>query len=106
MIKNLPPSAFVALWSSTAEITLLDVREAWEWEIVHIENSQLMPLGQLPAHFATLDKTKPVALLCHHGMRSLQAAYFLQSQGFHELINVQGGIDAWSLTVDRQLPRY
>ncbi len=106
MIKNLSPEAFLRLWPQAPEMVLIDVRERWEWEIVHIENSQLIPLGQLPARFPTLAKEQPLALLCHHGMRSLQAAYFLQSQGFDKLINIQGGIDAWSLTADRQLPRY
>lgn len=105
MIQNLYPEAFLRLWPQAPEIVLLDVRERWEWEIVHIENSQLIPLGQLPERVNTLAKDGSLALLCHHGVRSLQAAYFLQHQGFSQLINIQGGIDAWALSIG-SLPRY
>jgi rhodanese-related sulfurtransferase len=105
MIQHLPPEAFVRLWQSRPEIVLVDVREPWEWAMVHIDNSQLLPLGQLPTHFAALPKDRPVALLCHHGVRSWQAAYFLQHQGFSQLFNIQGGIAAWA-DFDPTLPHY
>ncbi|MCU0773982.1 MAG: rhodanese-like domain-containing protein [Ideonella sp.] len=89
---------------------VLDVREDWEvrhapmrldgTEIVHI------PMGHLVARLAELDPDRPVRCLCHHGMRSLQVAHFLERQGFADVANIQGGIDAWSAMVDPGVARY
>jgi len=54
----------------------------------------------------SLDPERPYALLCHHGMRSEMAANWLVQQGFQQLINIEGGIDAWSHQVDPDIPRY
>jgi monothiol glutaredoxin len=55
---------------------------------------------------AALPKDLPLAFLCHHGNSSRQAAEHFRSLGFHELYNVEGGIDAWSLEIDPSIPRY
>jgi rhodanese-related sulfurtransferase len=89
---------------------VLDVREPHElqaasvrpagFELVHI------PMGQLTARLSELDPARPVACLCHHGMRSQQVAMYLARNGFDEVANLAGGIDAWSLERDPQVPRY
>ena len=48
----------------------------------------------------------PRAFLCHHGNSSRQAAEHFRNQGFHDLYNVEGGIDAWSVEIDPTVPRY
>jgi rhodanese-related sulfurtransferase len=63
-------------------------------------------MGEVPTRWQELDPSRPIACLCHHGMRSLQVARYLQQQGFAEVVNLQGGIDAWSGTVDATVPRY
>ncbi len=85
---------------------LLDVREPWEFELARIDGSQLVPLGQLPGRFAELDPERETVVICHHGVRSMQAAFFLQAQGFRHVINLAGGIDAWSREVDPNTPMY
>jgi len=90
------------------EFLLLDVRENFEYEIAKIEGSRLIPLGQLEGQLKDLEsfKGKEIVAHCHHGGRSRKALEILQSKGFSNLKNVEGGIDAWSLYVDSSVPRY
>lgn len=89
---------------------LLDVREPAEWHLisVHPEGAELvqMPMHTVPPRLRELDPARPVAVLCHHGGRSMQVALFLAQRGFSHVVNVAGGIDAWSLQLDPALPRY
>jgi rhodanese-related sulfurtransferase len=87
-------------------LLLLDVREQGEYDYAHIEGSVLIPLNEIPRRMDELDKEQEVAVICHHGMRSLQVAYFLVQQGFKTILNVNGGIDAWSLECDTSIKRY
>lgn len=87
-------------------LTLLDVREQWEFELAHVEGSVHIPMGEVPLRAAELDPDQPLAVICHHGMRSLQVALFLEQQGFSRVMNVEGGIDAWARRLDPEMPRY
>jgi rhodanese-related sulfurtransferase len=90
--------------------TLLDVREAWELDIARIAPTGMqflhIPMQLIPQTLDQLPKDQPLAVLCHHGIRSMHVARFLQAQGFTQLYNVQGGIDAWSAQVDKQVAVY
>lgn len=85
---------------------LLDVREPWEFQICQIEGSQLIPMGQLPAALKALDPDRETVVICHHGIRSRQVAMYLDYQGFSDVINLAGGVDAWARDVDRQMATY
>ncbi len=85
---------------------LLDVREPWEYRIAHIEGSELIPMRQVQGHLHELDPGRPTVVICHHGVRSLQVAYFLKHHGFSDVINLAGGINAWSREVDTAVPLY
>ena len=85
---------------------LLDVREPWEFRICQIEGSQLIPMGQLPAALKALDPQRETVVICHHGIRSRQVAMYLDYQGFSNVINLAGGVDAWARDVDRQMSTY
>lgn len=85
---------------------LLDVREPNEFQYAHIANSVLIPLHQLPERLNELDKQQEIIVICHHGMRSQQAALYLEYSGFTNLANLQGGTDAWSVLCDNTMPRY
>lgn len=87
-------------------ITLVDVRPPEERAIaaVPVDYSGLENGGL--EHLIALPKDTPLAFLCHHGGRSAQAAMYFAEQGFSDLYNVVGGIDAWSLDVDMEIPRY
>ena len=88
---------------------LLDVREGWECQTASVAPTGLhfvhMPMQTIPARLDELDKTRPIACLCHHGGRSMQVAAFLAQHGF-EVINVAGGIHAWATQVDPSIPVY
>ena len=88
------------------KLGLLDVREPWENAIAKLDNSTLIPLGTLPQSLSKLDKNSEIIAYCHHGMRSGDAPGFLLQQGFSNVKNLIGGIDAWSLQIDGKVPRY
>ncbi len=85
---------------------LLDVREPWEFDICHIENSQLIPMGQIPSQLETLDKNQEIVVICHHGIRSKQVAMYMEHFGFEAVINLSGGVDAWAQEVDLNMAKY
>ena len=87
------------------EVILLDVREPYEVEICNVKGSLFIPMNEIPKNVELLDKEKRYAVMCHSGVRSLHVANYLNSQGFSAL-NVIGGIDTWSLSVDKNLKRY
>ncbi len=88
------------------KLVLLDVREPWEHAVAKLEGSVLIPLGTLPQALTKLDKDTEIIAYCHHGMRSADATGFLVQQGFSNVKNLVGGIDAWSIQVDTAVPRY
>ena len=89
---------------------VLDVREPWEFQTAQItpDGFELrnLPMGNIPSELPQLDPDRPVACLCHHGMRSMHVAMYLNQQGFENVANIDGGIDAWSLQRDPSVPRY
>lgn len=85
---------------------LLDVREPWEVQICALPDSTHIPMREVPARAAELEADAPVVAICHRGGRSLQVALFLERAGHKKVINLQGGLDAWSRTVDPSLPVY
>jgi len=86
--------------------TLIDVREPYEYEIARIEGSRLIPLGELETRVNELPKSGPLVLQCHSGGRSEHAVRLLQEAGFTNAVNLEGGIEAWSVEVDPAVPRY
>ncbi len=85
---------------------LLDVREPWEFHTCHIEDSQLIPMGRIAEAVSTLDQERDIVVICHHGIRSRQVAYYLERMGFGKVINLTGGVDAWARDVDPQMAVY
>ncbi len=89
---------------------VLDVREPIEWKIASVqpEGAQLvqMSMGEIPARLQELDPDRPVACLCHHGIRSMQVAMYLAHQGFAQVANITGGLDLWSQELDSGVARY
>jgi rhodanese-related sulfurtransferase len=85
---------------------IVDVRESWEFEHCRIEGSLPIPLGQLPARCEDLDAGSELVLVCHHGSRSMQAAAWLARNGYPNVHNLAGGVEAWALDVDPTMPRY
>ena len=112
-ITQLRPADFDSWVSTHADAlpVLLDVREAWERQTASVNavpGFRLVgiPMNDIPARLAELDPDVPVACLCHHGARSQRVAMFLAGNGFADVTNVAGGIDAWSVERDGAVPRY
>ena len=85
---------------------LLDVREKWEYDICHIQGSVNLPMSEIMNKLDNLDKNQDTVVLCHHGMRSLQVANYLENAGFNKVSNLEGGIDAWANSIEPGMPRY
>ena len=85
---------------------LLDVRQLWEYDVCRIESSTLIPMGQIPAHVDELDKDRETVVICHHGIRSRQVARYLEQAGFTNVINLKGGVNAWSKSVNEGMATY
>lgn len=85
---------------------LIDVREPDEHALCRIEGARLIPMNTVPARLAEIPQDVPVLVQCHHGGRSMKVTQFLRAKGYARVSNVKGGIDAWSLKVDPQVPRY
>ncbi|MGV8804921.1 MAG: rhodanese-like domain-containing protein [Polaromonas sp.] len=121
MMTQLNPADFPAwLGRATAAAgpaalpVVLDVREPWELQTASVKAAGFtllaIPMRDIPARLAQLQASlgheHPIACLCHHGMRSLQVANYLTQSGFGEVVNLQGGIDAWSRELDPSVARY
>lgn len=86
---------------------LLDVREPWEYATCKLQDSQLVPMRQVPAHAETLDSHQEIVVICHHGIRSKAVCEYLEQQlGFAQLINLEGGVDAWAKQIDPDMALY
>jgi adenylyltransferase/sulfurtransferase len=84
----------------------VDVRESHEWDILHLEGAPLIPQHELVARMNELGSPDEIILWYRSGERSARAVNLLRDAGFGRLKNLQGGINAWSRTVDPKLPEY
>ena len=99
-------TALKARFDRGEKVNLVDVREPHEFQICRIPGSTLIPLGELPKRVNELDPAAEVVVHCKSGMRSGKAADFLRQSGFKRVLNVKGGILAWSDKVDPSVPKY
>ncbi|MEQ1759311.1 MAG: rhodanese-like domain-containing protein [Vicinamibacterales bacterium] len=86
-------------------VALIDVRTEEEVAIARIEGARLLDRA-LHDELLALPPDTPLVFQCHHGIRSQRAAEYFQSQGFTNLYNLSGGIEAWSMLVNPAVPRY
>ena len=92
---NLDPAAVEELYQRN-DVVILDVREDSEYNAGHIPGATLVPLGQIPNRLDEIPKDKTVIAVCRSGNRSSQATNFLRQQGFENVHNMTGGMNAWS----------
>jgi adenylyltransferase/sulfurtransferase len=107
-VPELAPKELDDKLRSEAKLLLLDVREPDEWEIVHLDQARLIPLGEIEGRLAEIDdwREREVIVYCHHGGRSRAACEILISSGFRDVTNLRGGIEGWAREVDPSTPRY
>ncbi|MDH5730311.1 MAG: rhodanese-like domain-containing protein, partial [Gammaproteobacteria bacterium] len=84
-MRHITPSQLQQLLQDGGQVQLLDVREPWEFDICHIQNSLLVPMGQIPVHHEQLDPQQTVVVICHHGIRSQQVALYLHRLGYSDV---------------------
>jgi rhodanese-related sulfurtransferase len=106
MNKEITATEAAHLRNSNEDVLLLDVREDSELEICRIEDALHIPMNEIPERCEALPHDRPLVVFCHHGMRSMHVLHYLESRGFENIINLGGGIDAWSREVDPTVPRY
>ncbi len=104
-IPEITPAEFLARKERGENLTLLDVREAWELGIVSVPGILHIPMNEVPDRLGELDQSVETVVLCRSGRRSLEIARLLQQQGFRA-VNLAGGILAWAKDVDPSLPTY
>ena len=105
-IVRLDVQEFHAMRQSAVLHAVLDVREDWEREICVLEGSFNISLTKLPECVPLLPTDRPVVVLCHHGVRSMHAVEWLRAQGFDNMLNLDGGIDAWARQIDQTMAVY
>jgi rhodanese-related sulfurtransferase len=113
MIQQIDAPALNQSRAGGAPLIMIDVREPWEFEQARIEGSVNIPMSTLPSRVSDVlalqteaGQERDLVVICHHGSRSMYCAQFLAGQGVTDLINLRGGIDAWSQLVDPSVPRY
>jgi len=87
-------------------IVLLDVREPDEIATASIAWAMTIPMMEIPDRLGELPRDRPVVVMCHHGGRSERVTRFLTANGYENAVNLEGGIDAWAISVDPAVPRY
>jgi rhodanese-related sulfurtransferase len=108
LIQQITPAELAAWRADPARPVpvLIDVREPWEHAHCRIEGSLLMPMAQIPSHTAELPADRDLVFVCHHGNRSQNVAMWLERNGYTNLHNLRGGVEAWALDVEPTMPRY
>jgi len=104
-IRQLSAPELKALIESGAPFELVDVRTDEERALARIEGSRLLDQAYHDA-LLRMNRNTPIVFQCHLGVRSQQAAEYFRSEGFRNLHNLRGGIDAWSRLVDPSVPLY
>ena len=91
-------------------IVAIDCRETNEWDTSRVSGMTLVPLGEIQSRVEEIEALASgggtVAVMCHHGRRSMKAAMLLRQLGVENAMSIAGGIDWWSRSVDASVPRY
>ena len=87
-------------------LVLLDVRQGWELRLCRLPGATHIPIEEMELRTEELSPEDEIIVLCHQGIRSAAVAEYLRQLGFQKVVNLAGGLDAWSRTVDPTLPRY
>ncbi|HXZ32044.1 MAG TPA: molybdopterin-synthase adenylyltransferase MoeB [Terriglobales bacterium] len=104
-VPEITPKELKARQDRGDELFVLDVREPHEYQICNLKG-HLIPLGELPRRVHELDSSVEIVAHCRSGKRSAEAVDFLRKAGFRKVLNLKGGILAWSDEVDASIPKY
>src|ERR1700722_18808076 len=105
-IGAIEPIALKARLDRGDRIFILDVREGFEIFLAALPRATHIAMGDIPSRLTELEPDRETVVVCHHGVRSAQVATYLARMGFEHVLNLSGGIDAWSEDADPSTPRY
>ena len=105
-MRHISVSDLQQMQDEGADFVLLDVREPNEVAYASVQPSQHIPMQQVPSRLNELDPARPVVVICHTGSRSLEVCHFLGQYDFSDVMNLTGGIAAWSQQIDPSVPTY
>ena len=105
-MKSITPTGLKAKLDAGENLFLLDVREAWEFALCNIKGSTNISLSNIEQMQTEIKPDEETVVICHHGMRSFQVANYLEGQGYNNITNLEGGVDAWARTVDAEMAQY
>jgi sulfur-carrier protein adenylyltransferase/sulfurtransferase len=105
-VSGISATQLKQMLSDGNKVALVDVREPFEFEIARITSAQLIPLGTIPERLTEIPRTETTVVMCKSGVRSTRAIEFLREHGFENLLNLEGGLDAWRVEVDPTMPKY
>jgi len=106
VIGKIDPVTLKARLDRGESVLILDVREPFEIALAPFPGATHIPMGDIPSRLTELDPDLETVVVCHHGVRSAQVAMYLAQMGFEHILNLSGGIDAWSEDADPSTPRY
>tara|TARA_Y100000991_G_C21830050_1_gene287724 strand:+ start:193 stop:531 length:339 start_codon:yes stop_codon:yes gene_type:complete len=104
--KSISAKELNELINSAEKIQIIDVREHFEWDISHIEGALNIPMNLIVESVDKISKDVTTVVMCHHGIRSINVIHYLESIGYKNLINLDGGINAWANDVDKNMATY
>ena len=104
--KSISAKELNELLNSAEKIQIIDIREHFEWDICHIEGALNIPMNLIIESIDKISKDVTTVIICHHGTRSMKVINYLESIGYKNLINLDGGIHAWSTDVDKTMSTY
>ena len=105
-MQTITPETLKERLDNGEKLTLVDVRESWEFSICKIEGSINISMSNTEKLINELNTDDEIIAICHHGMRSLQVCNFLEENGFNRMLNLDGGIDSWAKIIDKDMAQY
>ena len=105
-MKSITPAALKTKLDAGEKPRLLDVREAWEYDLCSIESSTNISMSNIEQMLNEYRPDDEIIVICHHGMRSFQVANYLEGKDYSNITNLEGGVDAWAISVDADMAQY
>ncbi len=106
LYKSISPKQLAERLEKNENFRFIDVREPVEYKIASVKDAELLPLSQFNEWIGTLKPEEEIVVMCHHGIRSANVCMILAREGFEKVFNLDGGIDLWSIDVDKSVARY
>lgn len=106
MVQEISAAELKARRDKGEKPLVIDVRESWELQLASIPDVVHVPMNELPGRLSEFSRETETIVMCHAGGRSMRVAQFLANQGFTHVVNLTGGISAWSEAVDATVPQY